>query len=271
VPSDAAAAPACAWPHADSRTRRIGCPGTGAGQRATPCRVPRTDARPRDRPVGAPPQGASTDGPARPAQPSHPVLTALALCTAAAVAPAAAATDLLGLSIGAGLGQTNVKVDRVSDTCPLGFSEHDTGWKAYVTVRPLEVFGVEVEYLDFGHPTATIAGVATDGRARGAAAFAVGYLPLPLVDLYAKAGVARQQTTATGTTTGPIPIHSCSGLDGPPGLGCPFRIDRTDPRVAYGVGVQVTLSALALRAEFEQFATGVGDQNPVSLSRGWRF
>jgi hypothetical protein len=199
----------------------------------------------------------------------HPVLATLALLAAATAAPAAGATDLLGFSIGAGLGQSSVKVDRVNDIDPLDFNEHGTGWKGYVAVRPIRFFGVEVEYVDFGHPSTRLNAVSTDSKVRGPAAFGVLYLPLPLVDLYAKAGVARLQTTATGTPIQAPPPDMC--FVPPPGPGCPFRLDRNDTRGAIGLGVQFKLSSLTLRAEFEQFSTGVGDPNLASLSLGWRF
>jgi hypothetical protein len=112
--------------------------------------------------------------------------------------------------------------------------------------------------------------VNVDARARASAAFAVAYLPLPLVDLYAKAGVARLRTVAVGVPT-VIPVDICASAFAPVPDGCPFRIDRGDTRPAYGVGAQLTLAALALRAEFEQFGSGVGDQRLASLSLGWRF
>lgn len=205
------------------------------------------------------------DQPARPNRRARAVF----LLLAAALTPAAGATDLLGLSVGAGIGRTAVQVDRVSAGYPLGFDEHATGWKGYVAMRPIRFFGVEVDYVDLGHPHALIGFVNTDVRTRGAAAFAVGYLPLPLVDLYAKAGFARLELTAVGNPT-TIPIDTC--LPGfVPGYGCPFRIDRTDTRAAYGIGAQLKLSALTLRAELEQFDSAVGHQDFASLSLGWRF
>ena len=198
----------------------------------------------------------------------QPRRAALALLVALGAAPTAGATDLLGLSIGAGVGQTTVNVDRVADSYPLGFSEHDHGWKGYVAMRAVKILGVEVEYVDFGHPHATIGNIRADGTVRGAAAFGMVFLPLPVVDLYAKAGFARLQSTATGVAR-PLPVDIC--FFARDAAGCPFRIDRTDTRVAYGVGVQLALTALVVRAEFERFASSVGDPNLASLSLGWRF
>lgn len=194
---------------------------------------------------------------------SHPVargLALLALAGCGALGAVSAAADPLGFYLGAGLGRANVKVDE------LGFSEHATGWKALVGLRPIPLLGAEMEYVDFGNPSISRAGLGSVGaKSRGAALFGLVYapLPLPLLDLYAKAGLARLQSTADGQVAAPC------------GLGIPncglFRLDRTDTRFAYGAGAQVKIATLAVRLEYEQFSSRSGDPNFASVSLTWGF
>ena len=173
------------------------------------------------------------------------------LCLLAMAAPAAQA-DPLGLYIGAGVGEADVQLNQV------GFSENHTGYKILVGLRPIPVVGGELEYVDFGHPSTTLApGTSADAQVRGSALFGVLYLPLPVptLDLYAKVGFARLQTTA-------------SAHDGNAEL---FRFDETNTRVAFGAGAQVKISAFALRGEYERFSSENGDPSFWSLSLTWSF
>jgi hypothetical protein len=168
-----------------------------------------------------------------------------------ALAAAAAHADPLGLYIGAGVGEADVKVDQ------LGFNENHSGYKLLVGLRPIPVVGAELEYIDFGHPdTALAGGGSADAQVRGSALFGLLYLPLPLplLDLYAKVGFSRLQTTASAN----IDFGQ-------------FHFDRTDTRVAFGAGAQVKLSAFALRGEYERFSSENGDPSFWSLALTWSF
>ena len=68
-----------------------------------------------------------------------------------------------------------------------------------IGVRPISVVGAELEHIDFDSVHGSIPGTFLIGNVQGdlhsnaTALFAVGYLPLPvpLLDVHAKAGVAR--------------------------------------------------------------------------------
>jgi opacity protein-like surface antigen len=182
-------------------------------------------------------------------------LAAVPLCVLTLLASAAHA-DPLGLYIGAGIGQAQVKLD------DFGFDAHHAGWKALVGLRPIPVFGAELEYVDFGHPST--GGI--DANVRAAALYGLLYAPLPVptFDLYAKAGFSRLQTTANSSPCTPPP--------GGPGLPCGlFRFDRTDTRVAFGAGAQLKVSTLAIRAEYERFSSSLGDPTFWSAALTWSF
>lgn len=175
----------------------------------------------------------------------------VSLCLLAVAAPAAHA-DPLGLYIGAGVGEADVKLDQVN------FSENHSGYKLLVGLRPIPVVGGELEYVDFGHPSTTLgSGASADAEVRGSALFGVLYLPLPVptFDLYAKVGLARLQTTASA--------HA--------GNAELFRFDETNTRVAFGAGAQFKMAAFALRGEYEQFSSESGDPSFWSLAFTWSF
>jgi opacity protein-like surface antigen len=169
-----------------------------------------------------------------------------------ALAVSTAHADPIGLYVGAGVGEADVKLDQVA------FSENHSGYKILVGLRPIPVVGGELEYVDFGHPSTTLAtGASADAEVRGSALFGVLYLPLPVptLDLYAKVGLARLQTTASAQ-------RNNFEL---------FRFDQTNTRVAFGAGAQVKMSAFALRGEYEQFSSESGDPSFWSLALTWSF
>jgi hypothetical protein len=105
-------------------------------------------------------------------------------------------------------------------------------------------------------------------RSKAGAAFGVFYVPMPvpLLDVYGKAGLARVQTT----------IDATAGLGCFPPLLCPlaggdFKRYRTDSRFAYGAGVQVKPGRFAIRAEYERISTNTGDPDLLSLGATWTF
>src|SRR5580704_16774673 len=112
----------------------------------------------------------------------------------------AAGDDPFGFYVGGALGHATLRTGNIPflqellGTTPAAISEHDTGWKAVMGVRPLSMVGAELEYIDFGRGNGTIpstfqiGNVQGDLRAHAGALFGVGYLPLPLplLDVYAK-------------------------------------------------------------------------------------
>jgi hypothetical protein len=113
-----------------------------------------------------------------------------------------------------------------------------TSWKAFAGFRPISAFAVEADYLDLGGETVEAActtpccmaacrGV-TQAVAQAFAAYALGFIPIPLpfLDIYGKAGLARSKLNTNDTSN----------------RGTGF---------AWGVGVQAHISIVGARLEYE--------------------
>jgi len=199
-------------------------------------------------------------------------LALAATAVAVALPQLAQAADPLGFYIGAGVGQSTVRFSETVTGASFGFSEHDTGWKLVAGLRPVSLVGAEVEYLDFGHSTVSSKPIGIDfdlnADVRSQAATLLGVLyapiPLPVLDLYAKAGIARLRTTANGVAYN-YPI-SC-------GIPCThsFQSTETASRFAYGAGVQFKFSSFAIRAEYERIDESSGNPDLLSVGVTWTF
>ncbi|HEY2466189.1 MAG TPA: outer membrane beta-barrel protein [Steroidobacteraceae bacterium] len=182
-----------------------------------------------------------------------------------------AAGDPLGLYVGGALGQSDVRVDESVVGSP-GFSAHRDAWKLLVGLRPISLLGAELDYMDFGRarflgsPNAFGTAVRADSQPRATTLFAVIYAPIPLprLDVYAKAGVARLRTevnAASFCVASPCVVTTTA----------PLALNRTDARLAYGAGVQVKFAAFAARFEYERINAGTGDPELASLGITWSF
>lgn len=172
--------------------------------------------------------------------------TGAAAALLAGAGPAAAADN--GFYLGAGLTQS-----RIGDIGP-SIDFKDNRYKLIAGFRPLDHFAVEVNYIDLGKDSESLGPVSATVDGKAYAAFAVGYLPLPLVDLYAKAGVARWEANAR--TTG-IALGS---------------LDDSGTEFAYGAGVQARLGSLAARLEYERFDVADSDgAELLTLGLTWTF
>ena len=199
----------------------------------------------------------------------------------------------LGLYVGGAVGQSQLRADLDSFSCGFGscsgpippaqFSRHATGWKAMVGLRPVPFLGAEAEYIDFGasgttnvfvdiNRAASLPGLSGTGRTHPTAAvlFAVGYLPLPLpyLDVYAKAGVAALKSNINfsglyGVCAGPPVCDPIGSLHA--------SVNGTASRPAYGAGLQVKLGSFALRTEYERIDASTGDSALVSIGASWMF
>jgi hypothetical protein len=191
------------------------------------------------------------------------------------------AADPLGFYIGGALGRSTTRNDQIVFTSPFvipqsyDLDEHHTAWKAMLGLRPIPVLGAELEYLDFGHPSvsSTFAELPleADARVKGPALFAVGYIPLPipLLDIYAKVGLAHLQTTVNATNVGHyICSAACPNIAWIPGV---YHLNRTAWSGAYGVGAQLKLSSIAVRVEYERVSESGGDPDLLSLGITWGF
>jgi opacity protein-like surface antigen len=154
--------------------------------------------------------------------------------TLALFAGAAQADGLLGLYAGAGIVRA-----KMEDTFHTNFDLSNTSWKIYGGFRPLGFpLGLDVDYVDLGSQDATTYYGPANAHAKAFAAYAVGYLPIPVpnIDVYGKAGLARWQFD------GSLPNQ---GL---------FRVSDNGSDFAWGVGGQVHfLERFAVRIEYEHF------------------
>jgi opacity protein-like surface antigen len=177
------------------------------------------------------------------------------------------ADNLAGLNIGASVGVGDVRADGRPYGYPGYFDEHHDAWKVTAGIRPIAPLGVEAEYIDFGQPGRYYNSdyAEADVHATAAAVLGVAYLPLPLplLDIYGKAGVARLQsnTRANGAAY-------CASVCFP---SFSFRQDQTNTDFAYGAGVQTKFYNLALRAEYERISAAGGDPELYSVGVTWTF
>jgi len=185
----------------------------------------------------------------------------------------AAASDFnpFGFYIGGAVGKAAVR-SSISIQPPYEFDEHDTGWKVLVGLRPIELFAAELEYVDFGHPSSTSQmgafALYSDVLQRATTLSGLLYLPIPLsvLDVYARAGLARLESSGS-------PYLVCTG-PGPCPLIIPlpnFQFNRTDTDFLYGAGVQLKMSAIAVRLEYERINHSSGNPDMLSIGVTWTF
>jgi hypothetical protein len=183
----------------------------------------------------------------------------------------ARAANPLGVYIGAGGGRADLRVESRDFPCDSTNCRNATaaGWTAFAGLQPLPFVGAELQYLDFGHTTQGVAGYDPYSKdARALALFGTGTLPLPLVDLYAKAGVGRLQTKSSVYYSDP---NACLDYGG---SFCDLRgtrTDRTGARFGWALGAQLKLSSLAIRGEYLRFSAPDGDPSLLSLALLWKF
>ena len=121
----------------------------------------------------------------------------LLLLAALAVSATALADDHVGLYLGGSLGESQQRFD--ASTFDVRAS--DLAYKFALGYRPLKVLAAEVSYVGFGRAYGGINFADTDAIG----AFAVAFLPIPVVDLYGKVGMANWRTDAQS------PFHLAGG------------------------------------------------------------
>jgi opacity protein-like surface antigen len=187
------------------------------------------------------------------------MLPAVLLGSALLASASAGAADLLEFYVGAGVGQSTLRQDYYQ------IDTHVTGWKAVAGWRPLNSFGAEVEYADFGSKDVTYVSSATTTQistdAHATAAFALLYLPVPVpwFDLYAKAGPARVQSNTSVRFTPVI-------CPAPTSCGTSSTDDSSRTSVAWGAGGQFKFGWPAVRLEYERFAGSQGTDALLTLA-----
>lgn len=172
------------------------------------------------------------------------ILSALALALLGGTAHAADN----GFYLGAAVSQS--QIDGIADS----FDLDDTGYKLIAGFRPLDVFAVELNYMDLGSDSATAGPATFRAEATALAGFGMLMLPLPLVDFYVKAGVASWESKGSLSS---ITVSR-------------FKDDGTE--FAYGAGVQAHFGSLGARLEYESF--DIEDTDGIdlfSLGLTWTF
>jgi hypothetical protein len=179
-------------------------------------------------------QSSSASATARPS--AHRSRTALAVGAFAAVLGGLAGFAHADNGPYVGVGATQTEVDDISG---LDLHLHNSVPKWIAGYRFADFFGVEVNYANLGAQDAALLGSYSLGYAHADAnefsAYAMGYLPLPFVDLFAKAGLMRWQL-ASNAEIGGVPIYS---------------IDDNGLEFAEGLGGQLSFGPFAPRLEWE--------------------
>lgn len=157
----------------------------------------------------------------------------------------AAHADDNGFYLGAALGQSETRLQESS----INFKDTSAGYKLIAGIRPIDLLAVELSYIDFG--SASDGGASADSKA--GAGFLVGYLPLPLplLDVYGKAGAAAWKVDARN----PLVSLRDSGSS-----------------FAWGAGAGVHFRSFGARLEYEKFSHS-DSRNLELLSLGvtWTF
>jgi opacity protein-like surface antigen len=148
-----------------------------------------------------------------------------------------------GVYLGAGVTQSDYGLANALNSDE--FDDEDSGFKIIAGFRPLDSFGLELNYSDHGEATIAggddcvpIVGIPCPGSIKVGSetisGFAVGFLAFPVIDLFAKVGGASWQFDG-----------SVAGED--------FDIDESDFDFAWGAGIQAHFGSLGARLEYEQF------------------
>lgn len=221
------------------------------------------------------------------------VLCAICVVVFAAMAiagapPARASSDLWSAYVGGSLGHASLQAQDPgllgSNIGSLGsFDRHQFAYQLTAGMRMLSVLGVEMDYFHLGGGTAspyfspslssivslTSSLTSAHISQKGEAVFAMLYLPVPIVTVYVKAGVARLTTDLEASASGP----TC-----PPGLFCiaslPLTIGAlktTETAFAAGAGVQWKYGDWAIRGEYERFTALGGHPSLESIGATWWF
>jgi hypothetical protein len=175
------------------------------------------------------------------------ILFAAALLTLP-VLPAVAADN--GFYLGGSVGQANLKIDDLTGGALADddFDADDTAFKLIAGIRPLDWLAVEAAYVNFGEPKDDVAGFPLEADGDGISAFAVGFLAVGPVDLFAKAGLIAWDSKIEGGV---------------------FDDDGSD--LAYGVGAQFRVLGLSIRAEYEKFEITDVDLDMISIGLTYTF
>ena len=151
--------------------------------------------------------------------------------------------------VGAGIAR-----NKVSEITATNSDLNDTSWKVFAGVRPINAFAVEADYIDLGSQTTQFIDVNTHVQYKAFAGYAVGFLPLPVpvLDVFGKVGLARWQQSGSSNAS--------------PGNEL-FSLSDNGTEFAWGVGAQAHFGAIGGRLEYEAFNIhNTSGANVISLS-----
>jgi len=161
------------------------------------------------------------------------------------------------LYVGAGVTKTNASSACVNSLC---FNENNTSWKAVAGYRPVTWGAVEADYVDLGRGTVRLSHGTPYLDASAAAAYAIGFLrlPLPAVEVFGKAGLARSEVTAHSYTFVPA--------------GSPEPVTDNGLRFVWGMGLQLHSGRVGGRIEYERLSIPqLSGVHVFSLQGTWAF
>jgi hypothetical protein len=189
-------------------------------------------------------------------------ISPMLLGAALAASTAASADDLLGVYLGAGVGQSVLRQDEFQ------IDAHATGWKLLAGWHPISFLGVELNYEDLGSKSVTYTDllgpphVSTDAKAT--TLYAVGYLPVPLpwLGVYGKIGADRLTASTTGTNLGCFATFCPAGHFYPN----PYVEDATSTKLAWGVGAEFKFGLPGVRVEYERLDGPQGNNSLLSVA-----
>jgi hypothetical protein len=199
---------------------------------------------------------------------STPRRLALA-CLLPLAASAAHADGLLGFYVGGAVGQSSIGADQsglVTSSQSLGgYSAKHGAWAARVGIRPISLLGVEAEYADLGNPSLTIGNLArVDMDMKSTGAYALLFLPIPVIDIYVKGGIANVRSRATLTALSCTPTPGCV-------VPAPVSASQSDSSGSYGGGLQLKLGSIALRGEYLRYSAAGTNPWVSNLGVSWSF
>ncbi len=167
----------------------------------------------------------------------------LALMSTAALPAGTALADNTGVYIGGSIGRS----DERFEPSAYNVSADNVGYQAAVGWRPIELLAGEVNYVGFGRASAGVNYADTYGVGLSA----LGFLPIPLVDLFGRVGLMNWRTNVTSPFRG-------------------YRRTGTDP--AYGFGAGMHWGSLGARLEYQRYSiSGASTMSLASVGMTWTF
>jgi hypothetical protein len=153
-------------------------------------------------------------------------------------------------SVYAGAGIISSDVQNIEGT---GFNIDNSSVKALAGLR-FSLIGAELDYYRLGSDSRNFYFGGANADARAFAAYAVGYLPLPILDFFGKIGVDRWHLNGSSTN---------------PSI---FQFSDSGTQLAWGVGAQDHFGNFMARLEYEHLAVSNTDgARVISLDVAYNF